>query len=66
MQKSFSSFLKKQAINDKIIKDIGIRERRRRKLWKPVRVSNFYNSSYIEYESNGDRKKNTISQIIPW
>ena len=26
--------------------------------YKPIRVSNFYSSNYIEYKSNGDRDKN--------
>ena len=26
--------------------------------YKPIRVSNFWNDNYIEYESNGDTKKN--------
>ena len=26
--------------------------------YKPIRVANFWNNNYIEYESSGDRNKN--------
>ena len=35
----------------KAIKDEGVY------CYKPVRVNNFWRNNYIEYESNGDRKK---------
>ena len=32
--------------------------------WKPVRVGNFWNNNYINYESNGDRNKKPFSKRI--
>ena len=31
---------------------------------KPVRVGNFWNNNYINYESNGDRNKKPFSKRI--
>ena len=31
--------------------------KKKKKSYKPVRVSNFWSNNYIEYESNGDRNK---------
>ena len=33
--------------------------------YKPIRVGNFWNNSYTEFESNGDRNKKPISKRIP-
>ena len=33
--------------------------------YKPVRVSNFWNNNYIEYESNGDRNKALSVEELP-
>ena len=53
-----------QAIKDKIIKDIGIRKRRKK---KPVRVVNFYDKNYIKYERNGDwNNKEYVDKIKPY
>ena len=39
--------------------------------YKPVRVSNFWSNSYIEYQSNGDRNKTqsferSLNEIRPY
>ena len=52
--------LKKEngAIKDRIIRDIRtIFEREEIDYYKPIRVGNFWNNNYIEYESSGDRNK---------
>ena len=33
---------------------------RENNFYKPLRVGNFWNNNYIEYESNGDRNKKRI------
>ena len=46
----------------KLIRDTGnIFEHKEKNKYKPVRESNFWSNNYIEYESNGDRKKKTLS-----
>ena len=48
------------AIKDRILRDIKNlleHENEEENYYKPVRVSNFWSNSYIEYESNGDRNK---------
>ena len=48
-----------KAIKDRIlIKNIFEHEREEENYYKPVRVSSFWSTSYIEYKSNGDQ--NTI------
>ena len=49
--------LKKEAIKDKIIRDIKNLFEQKEDYYKPVRVVNFCSNNYIEYESNGDRYK---------
>ena len=45
-------------IKDRIIKDIRTHfEQEYDDYYKPKSVGNFWNNSYIEYESNGDRNK---------
>ena len=47
-----------KAIKDIIVRDIkNIFENKEENCYKPVRVSTFSRSNYIEYESNGDRNK---------
>ena len=47
-----------KAIKDRILSDIkNIFEHKEENCSKPVRVNNFWNNNYIEYESNGDRNK---------
>ena len=47
-----------KAIKDRILSDIkNIFEHEEENCSKPVRVNNFWNNNYIEYESNGDRNK---------
>ena len=49
---------KKKAIKDRRMKDIKKPfEKKEEHYYKAVRVGNFYSNNYIEYESNGDRKK---------
>ena len=48
-----------EEIKDRIIKDIKtLFEQEEKDYYKPIRVGNFWNKNYIEYESSGDRKKN--------
>ena len=49
--------LKKEAIKDKIIRDIKNLFEQKEDYYKPVRVVNFCSNNYIEHESNGDRNK---------
>ena len=54
-----------KAIKDKILWDIKNtfeREEKEENYHKPVRVSNFGNKHYIEYESNSDRNKTLLLQ----
>ena len=49
-----------EAINDRIIRDIRNvfeLENGEKIYYKPINVGNFYNINFIEYESDGDRKK---------
>ena len=53
--------LKKESeeIKDRIIRDIKTLYKKEEKdYYKPMMVGNFWNSNYIEYESNGDKNKN--------
>ena len=53
--------LKKEnkAIKDRTIRDIKtLFEQQEEDRYKPVRVSNFWNNNYIEYERSGDKNKN--------
>ena len=57
----FEIFLKSkkenEAIKDRILRDINTLFEKEDDYYKPVRMGNFWNNSYIEYESNGDRNK---------
>ena len=49
-----------KAIKDRIFRDIKnlfVHEEGKENYYKPVRVSNFLSNNYMEYKSNGDRKK---------
>ena len=48
-----------KAIKDRILRDIKnlLEYEEEENYYQPVRVSNFWSNSYIEYESNGDRNK---------
>ena len=46
-----------EAIKDRILRDINTLFEKEDDYYKPVRMGNFWNNSYIEYESNGDRNK---------
>ena len=54
--------LKKEnlTIKDRIIRDIRTLFELGDDYYKPIRVGNFLNNNYIEYESNGDRNKNLL------
>ena len=54
--------LKKEnlTIKDRIIRDIRTLFELGDDYYKPLRVGNFLNNNYIEYESNGDRNKNLL------
>ena len=43
-----------------IIKGIKTPFERENDFYKPLRVGNFWNNNYIEYESNGGRNKKRI------
>ena len=45
-------------IKDKIIRDIKTLFQQEEDYYKPKRVSSFWNNSYSEYESNGDKNSN--------
>ena len=45
-------------IKDRIIRDIGTLLEEQ-DYYKPKRTSNFWNKKYVDYESNGDRNKNS-------
>ena len=49
-----------EAIKDKIIGDIRtlLEQQEEKDYFKPIRVGNFWNNNYVEYESSGDRNKN--------
>ena len=52
----------------KILRDIKILfeyEEKEENFCKPVRVSNFWNKNYIEYESDGDRTKTLSVEEYP-
>ena len=47
-----------QAIKDRIIRRIRtLFEQEEKDYYEPIRVDSFWNNSYIEYESSGDRNK---------
>ena len=46
------------------IKNLFEHEKKEETYYKPVRVSNFCSNSYIEYESNSDRNKRYLKDII--
>ena len=48
-----------KVIKDRILRDINnfFEHEEQENYYKPVRVSNFWSNSYIEYESNSDRYK---------
>ena len=47
-----------ETVKDRIIRDIrNLFEQEKEDYYKPVRVGYFWSINYIEYESNGDRKK---------
>ena len=47
-----------ETIKDKLIRDIRTLFNQEDDYYKPIRVGNFWNSNYIEYESSGDRNQN--------
>ena len=47
-----------EAIKDRIIRGIRTFFKQEDGYYKPIRVGNFWNNSYIEYESSGYRNKN--------
>ena len=62
IQKEDKAFIGIKTKNDKDIRKIKTKIYRNTEseedYYKPVRVSNFWNDKYIEYESNGDRNEN--------
>ena len=49
---------KQREIKDRIIRDIRTLLEQEKDYYKPKKVSNFWNDSYTEYESNGDKNRN--------
>ena len=47
-----------EQLKDRIIRDITTLFEQGNDYYKPIRVGNFWNNNYIDYESNGDRNKN--------
>ena len=53
-----------KGIKDRILRDIKIPfeyEKEEENHYKPVTVSNLWSNNYIEYKSDSDKNKNTIS-----
>ena len=50
----------KQLIKGRVIRDIRtlFEQQEEKSSYKPKRVKNFWNNSYIEYENNGDKNIN--------
>ena len=46
-----------ETIKDKIIRDIKTPLEKEDDYYKPMKVGNFWNNNYIEYESNGAKRK---------
>ena len=52
-----------ETIKDRIIRDIKSLFEQENNYYKPIRVGNLWNDSFIEYESNSD-KKNQYQNIL--
>ena len=53
-------------IKDRILRDIKnlFEHEEEENFYKPVRVSNFWSNNFIEYESNDDRNKKQLNNIL--
>ena len=49
---------KNRLIKDRIIRYIRTLFEKEEDYYQPIRISNFWNNNYIEYESNGDKNRN--------
>ena len=63
--------LKNGAIKDIIIRDVRTLLKQKDDYYKPIRKVNFWNNSYIKYESSGDRNeslsvKEYLDKIKPY
>ena len=47
-------------IKDTVIRDIRTIFEQEDDYYEPVKVGNFWNNNYVEYESNGNRNKNLL------
>ena len=57
-----------ETIKDRIIRDIKSLFEQENDYYKPIRVGNLWNDSFIEYESNSDKKnqyKNILMKLKP-
>ena len=57
-----------ETIKDRIIRDIKSLFEQENNYYKPIRVGNLWNDSFIEYESNSDKKnqyKNILMKLKP-
>ena len=58
-QSIINSFKKNEEVKDKTIRDIRtLFEQEETNYYKPIRVGNFWNNNYSEYESSVDSNKN--------
>ena len=65
--KVYEIFLAKQrnyVIKDRIIRDIRTLFKQEDDDYKPIRVNNFWNNNYIEYESSGDRNNLSVKEYL--
>ena len=55
-----------EAIKDRIIRHIRtlFDQQEEKDYFKPIRVGNFWNNNYIQYESSGDRNKNLSTVVV--
>ena len=51
-----------EAIKDKTIRDIRTLFKQEDDCCKPIGIDKFWNNSYIEYESSGDRNKTLLGR----
>ena len=59
MRNLFKLKKENEVIKDKIIRDTRtLFEQKEEDYYNPIRLGNFWNNNYIEYESSGDRNKN--------
>ena len=66
--KDITKKIENETIKDRIIRDIKSLFEQENDYYKPIRVGNLWNDSFIEYESNSDKKnqyKNILMKLKP-